>query len=646
MSANKHIATILAAALCTLWLAGCNITVDQADLDRTRVERVDVFFNDTGTRAENEFDTEADTILIQLIDKADVSIDFAVMGFSNRGVIAALVRAHDRGVRLRFVGDARHQESNYGGYAEMDQLNIPMLVGNLYSIMHNKFFVFDSRYVLTGTGNITSTGFRKNDNNWVLMDSPQVATEFTAEFEQMFGGKFGYAKEVIDNGNVYQLGDTQVEVYFSPQEDTVGQLVQAVRDATQSVHFFIFAFTKDEVGAALIEKHLEFEQYNRCCDPNFDGELSADEDQLCALQVTCDDVFVRREVRGVLDRSQLHGNGPYHEAYRLLMWQVPMRLDGNDNSYLPGDYQAGGGRQHSKTMVIDGATAHASVLTGSFNWSSSATVSNDETLLVLRGERMAGRYEEFFERLWVRGKTPGNDFIGRDVEIGDIVFNEVHWDGWNGELDPSQGDDPVNNDEFIELLNTTDHPVDLSLWQITTADDFVVGFFPGTIIGPYERFLVLDHNLIPYDDLNPQDGGTAFLEPDFVMNMANDARFLRLNLRNLALRLELRDPAGNVIDVAGDGGPPFFGGRSGSGDAMVNRSMERRHVPCGDDGCYPFLPGDSAEAWQACQLAEGGDNVAEAFRSRVIATPGQTNSGGELIPEEDPSFRSPQAADE
>ena len=41
---------------------------------------------------------------------------------------------------------------------------------------------------------------------------------------------------------------------------------------------------------------------------------------------------------------------------------------------------AGGGRQHSKTMVIDGYTDNPTVLTGSFNWSASATVANDETL--------------------------------------------------------------------------------------------------------------------------------------------------------------------------------------------------------------------------------------------------------------------------
>ena len=66
---------------------------------------------------------------------------------------------------------------------------------------------------------------------------------------------------------------------------------------------------------------------------------------------------------------------------------VPLQLDGNDNSRQPGDYQAGGGRLHSKTMVIDADGLNPTVITGSFNWSASATSANDEFLLVLRGPR-------------------------------------------------------------------------------------------------------------------------------------------------------------------------------------------------------------------------------------------------------------------
>ena len=650
------IALALFALALPVVLGGCQTEVDDEDIARSRQPKVRAYFNFSGSRWNNSLDPEVDDMTVQMIDRAQSTIDFAIMGFSRDELVDALMRAWDRGVRLRFVGDARHMEGGTYGYMEVDRRNIPMMVGNQFNIMHNKFFIIDDRFVITGTGNITDTGYVRNNNNYIFIDSPDVAADFRDEFEQMFAGRFGYAKQVLDNGNNYQVGDTRLEVYFSPQEDAMGRILQGLREATHTIYFMIFAFTKDEVGSELIRRHLEFSQYNRCCDPALANVRAADPTlaQDC-IPLQCEEPYRRKEVRGAIDRSQLHSNGPYHEIYRLMAFGVPMRLDGNDNSRLPGDYQAGGGRLHSKTMIIDHETDHPKVLTGSFNWSSSATIANDETFLVLHGEAVTNAHLEYFLSLWDTGKSLGEDYAGPDgtIEPGDVVFNEIHWDGWNGEVDNSDfGGDDVYNDEFIELLNTTDRPIDLSLWTIATDSDFVVGFYPGTVIGPHERFLVLDHNLEPYTDLDPQDRPHAFSGADFVMNTANDPRFLRLNLHNAAFRLRLLDPRGNVIDNVGDGGPPFTGGRQQVGEdqdgepILINYSMERIHVPCApeDAGCVPVGPGEDRDSWVACQAAQGGVNVNPPYRARIIATPGETNSinrDSTSMPDPGEAFRSP-----
>ena len=74
----------------------------------------------------------------------------------------------------------------------------------------------------------------------------------------MFAGRFGYSKNEIINNNSYQVGDTRVEVYFSPQEDAMGRILEG--SEYQGNHqFFIFAFTKDQLGL-LIEKDREFKR--------------------------------------------------------------------------------------------------------------------------------------------------------------------------------------------------------------------------------------------------------------------------------------------------------------------------------------------------------------------------------------------------
>ena len=657
---------------------GCAQEIDESDWDTMRVAKAEVYFNYPGSRIQNGWNTEADDIVVQMIDRANASIDFSVMGFSKRTIVSALERAFIRGVTLRFVGDSRHAFGNVPGYLTLDRLNVPSQIGNQTHIMHNKFFVIDGRFVVTGTGNITTTGFGKNDNNWVMIDSPEVAADFTEEFEQMFDGRFGYAKYAIDNGNFYRVGDTDVEVYFSPQEDAMGRILEGVQNATESVEFFIFAFTKDQLGSLLIEKHLEFEMFNVCCDP--ENRYASDEvsDATCtalrnAAASECAAVysgskpFREKFVRGVIDRSQLHSNGPYHESYRLIANGVSIRMDGNDNSYQPGDYQAGGGRQHSKTLVIDGRTENPAILTGSFNWSSSATIANDETLLVLSGSpRIGGQYADYFDYLWRLAKPLGVRYVGeppsranpQPLQPGDVIFNEIQWDGFSGNVDITKTLDAasardyqfVGNDEFIELLNTTDRSIDLSMWTIASETDFMVGIYPGTVIGPYERFLLIDHNTEPYDDLKPQFLSGAYLEPDFVMNLANDARFLRINLHNGTFKLRLTDPRGTIVDVAGNGLGALAGGRVCRDGArqceirdQVSRSMERVHVDCTNQGpdCQRVLPGDTAAAWRTCANPPESQKaqIRPENRRFIDATPGQVNSIGTTFPTENGEWR-------
>lgn len=619
-------------ALLTLLLGGlgCGDELTQDQLDVLGQARVNFFVNAPGTRLDNERNRMPAELLVETIDRAQNSLDACIYGFSNQKIIDAVVRAHYRGVKVRVVGDAKHFGYGERGYRTLQQHRIPMQVGNQFNIMHNKYFLVDDRIVFVGTGNITTTGFAKNNNNWLFIDHKGVAMDFKAEFNQMFSGRFSTSKIRNYNGNTYQVGDTEITVLFSPHEDTMGRVLEELDAATDSVHFQIFAFTKDQVGSRFIRKHRDWAEYSK---QNNQWSLPA--------------IARDKKVIGILDKSQLHGNGQYHEAYRMTMHGVPMRIDANANSFLPGDYQAGGGRLHTKTMILDEATDNARVVTGSFNWSSAATIANDEVLLVLKGKRITQQYMAVWNDLYKEavglpmGLCSANlhaekyvcaqgDREGDTVNPGDILISEVHWDGWNGLTDTTDRTgtrDDLSNDEFIELYNTTDKPIDLSMWTVGNGYDFIMGFMPGTVIQPKSHFLLVDHNSTPYSDTQPQRGSEGFQNPDYVLNQANDPRFPRLNLRNSSLRIELRAPqdttqAGStreslLIDVVGNYGPPFAGGRIG----QRVFSMERLRV-----GDSYAADGTDPNSWQSCKLPAGGENVTPEFRDLIIASPGQRNS--------------------
>ena len=570
-------------------LAGCNAPPSQADLDQTRGGRVEVYFNEPGTRAENMWHhSDAIDVMIDLIDNAEDSIEVAVMGFYYEPVVDAFIAAHDRGVEVRMVGDAGHWYNE--GYLRFDERQIPVVTGNLAHIMHDKFMIVDDRFVWSGTANWTDTDLNYNSNNFVFVDSPEVAADFKDEWQQMFDGVFGHNKVEIDNGRTYQVGDTEVEVWFSPNEDTMGRILEHIDMVEESLRFTIFAFTKDQVGGAFLRKQAEFDTWN--------AEQGLDEA----------DFRDKKSVAGVVCQSQLHSNGQYHEAYRLLSGGVEMRLDGNDNSKQPGDYQAGGGRLHSKTMIMDVYGDDPRVITGSFNWSSSATVSNDEFMYVLKGERIAKAYDDYFEDLWIDAREFGEDFVGEGgLEEGDIVINEVMWYG-------GHSGDEEGFDEFIELRNLSDQDVQLDMWQISNPDDFVVGIPPGSTVPAGGTFLIVDHVMEPYEDGVPQDEGSAYTTGDLVVNTFNDNRQARLYLKDGSLELFLKDPRAQVMDVAGDGGGAFAGGPDDSGRVY---SMERRSTP--GDGSDP-------DSWYTCTASEGGDNVHDHYKDEIIATPGEPNS--------------------
>lgn len=580
---------------------------EEGGIAATRTGRVEVYFNEPGTRPDNMWRQPYGLkAMVQMIHGARNTIDFAVMGFNHPDIVNAIEMAFERGVQIRMVGDVNHWHNS--GYQMLLRRSIPMSVGNSAHIMHNKFLVVDGRFVFLGTANWTRSDMVQNSNNMIMIDHPGVADDFTAEFQQMFDGRFGYVKDRIDNGRVYQVGDTEVEVWFSPNEDTMGRMLEVVDAAQESVRFTIFAFTKDQVGSSYIRKHYELAE-RWADDPDRDQELPL------------------RSVAGVIDQSQLHSNGQYHEAYRLGASGIPMRLDGIDMNTQPGDYQAGGGRLHSKTMLIDTYSDNPdivpTVLTGSFNWSAAATISNDEYLIVLRGRRVSDQYNEYFEHLWDTGRhlghtwaIPADDTAARDdarrlnkqvIEPGDILINEVHWFGRNS----------INSegfDQFIELRNTTDRDLHLDMWSITNATDFIVGLPPGSYIPANGTFTIVDHVVAEYLEGRPQDSPSAFVTGDLILNSFNDNRQARLYLKGSSLELYLRDPRGIEVDRAGDGGAAFAGGPF----LDVAYSMERRQDDPGE--------GDDPSRWYSCTLPQGGANVHPLFRNEVIATPGESNS--------------------
>jgi phosphatidylserine/phosphatidylglycerophosphate/cardiolipin synthase-like enzyme len=58
----------------------------------------------------------------------------------------------------------------------------PLIRDNNPKTMHHKFFVVDSRYVVTGSMNPSSSGVNYNDEFLVIIDSEEIALQYREEF--------------------------------------------------------------------------------------------------------------------------------------------------------------------------------------------------------------------------------------------------------------------------------------------------------------------------------------------------------------------------------------------------------------------------------------------------------------------------------
>jgi phosphatidylserine/phosphatidylglycerophosphate/cardiolipin synthase-like enzyme len=183
--------------------------------------------------------------------------------------------------------------------------------------------------------------------------SPEIAADYTHEFEQLSSGRFGTSKT---SGTPYlrvRVGDTNVEVYFSPEDGVAKYVLQRLATAKKNIHFMTFSYTADPISDAMIAK-------------------------LKAGLV----------VRGVFERQNAGGSGA--DFGRLKQGGVDVLEDGN--CYI----------LHHKVIVIDERT----VITGSYNFTGSAEHDNDENLVIVDDTNLARAYLDEFERVYTQAQAP------------------------------------------------------------------------------------------------------------------------------------------------------------------------------------------------------------------------------------------------
>ena len=349
-------------------------------------------------RPANRCESEICQSLIAMLDGARQSIDFAIYGARNQNaVLDALLRAKARGVSVRGYVDRDPQGNNY--YESTD--NWVRRIGNvrddqhcerLYNtvpppkcprpdkfngplqcsafefrdrlllarhasreaispnqIMHNKFFVVDDEWVWTGSANISDSGIGGYNANAVfVIQSRDIASTYTQEFEQLWNRTGLACSKPRDGIEMFRLQADEITTWFSPQDKASRYGLPALlARAKQQINVAVFFLTSKYLTADLMAAHQR-----------------------------------GVKVRVVIDATAAKNGYTKHELLREV--GIPVKIEN------------WGGKMHMKTVSVDGQFLAA----GSMNWTSAGEETNDENTLLLRSSRLASQFDTYFNEIW------------------------------------------------------------------------------------------------------------------------------------------------------------------------------------------------------------------------------------------------------
>jgi len=297
-----------------------------------------------------------DEKLTAFINTSKTSVDMAIYQLDLPNVTQAMLDAKKRGATVRVMTDISTLEDpkNNASYLQLQKAGIPIVGGNPNAIMHNKFVVVDKAAVWLGSWNFTTDDTYRYNNNAILIQSPELAKNYTATFEKRFvDKKFGAQAKPGGTTSKLTIGGVSVESYFAPEDKVAQKILPRLQAAKSKIDFMAFSFTDDDLGQAVLDR-----------------------------------AKAGVKVRGVFENTG--SETKYSEYGKLVQAKLDVWQDGNP--YL----------MHHKVFIIDDKT----VILGSFNFSQNAETENDENLIIVDDPALAAQFEAEFARVYETAKNP------------------------------------------------------------------------------------------------------------------------------------------------------------------------------------------------------------------------------------------------
>ena len=191
----------------------------------------------------------------------------------------------------------------------------------------------------------------------------------------MVAGAFGLQKTASLTTHLMYNG-SPLEIYFSPQDGSLAQVIAQVDAAQSTIDFAIFFFTEDALHDALIAAHARGVRIRGLWDELGAANGSSDDEALCAAGIS------------------------------LKIEDTP-------------------GKMHHKLMIVDAAGASPRVVTGSLNWTEAGDHRNSENTVIVYDAGTAQGYAAAFAGLWAAMEPATQCNVGGGPAVGASVYLPV-----------------------------------------------------------------------------------------------------------------------------------------------------------------------------------------------------------------------------
>ena len=117
-------------------------------------------------------------LIAREISTAQNSIYVQAYSFTSKSITRELIRAKQRGVKIRVLLDLSNLNANDSKISELQSEGIEVSIDKVAGIAHNKIIIIDKRKVITGSFNFTNAADHHNVENVLLIEDEDIAETY------------------------------------------------------------------------------------------------------------------------------------------------------------------------------------------------------------------------------------------------------------------------------------------------------------------------------------------------------------------------------------------------------------------------------------------------------------------------------------